>query len=610
MKKQFRNFSVLFAAAAMMASCSNDEPAGNQVPENVKGMDAYLSVNIQDAAGMLAGRADYNDGTPENGDYEYGTGDENAVSSAKFYFYTADGTFTQEGTLTNFTPSAGNNENIEVFGKKVLVLKGLTTNTTPTYMVTVLNAPADFNPGRNLTETQAALSAIRNGDNFVMSTTSFVDASFTDKYGTNKLTTDDFLVQPAGTVTPDDIFDQDNTKHAVEVYVERLAAKVEARIDLAASTVEGADNSGKLNADGYIELNVPVAGNDNNVGGEDATLSTVYVKISNWGLSSTAKTSYMLKNIDGLTDPFANWNKVDYHRSFWGKSTTYGQDLTADNANFITYAQAQGNFTDKNVAYCTENTNDLAHVAGTGTEANLTKNRNLTEIIFTAQVFEKEGTSYKPLAMYRYNGSLYRADWFKQFVLNYLDVNGKLNYYKKTAENKYEQMNATDLKIGFAQETGNTETGKVYVVSTLAPADNLTYCTKNSDGSFDATEKTFDQTAIDALNAALKSFDNKNGTAAYATAYTDGKMYYDVPIEHLVKRANSSDAIVEGNYGVVRNHWYVLTLNKVIRLGKGVFNPDGGEIILPPVEPEDPTYYLGAKINILSWKIVTQEIEI
>ena len=79
-------------------------------------------------------------------------------------------------------------------------------------------------------------------------------------------------------------------------------------------------------------------------------------------------------------------------------------------------------------------------------------------------------------------------------------------------------------------------------------------------------------------------------------------------LEYYWLKGGANNAIVEGNYGVIRNHWYVLTVNKLVRLGTGVFDLE--EVIVTPVEPEDPTYYMGARINILSWKIVTQKVEL
>ena len=614
-KKHFQKFSLLFAAAALMASCSSDEPkGGNNLPDDVSGMDAYLRINIQSADMGKATPSD-TEGA-ENGDYVFGSADEHNISNAKFYFYTADKVFMQEGTLANFNGNAGDpaKPNVEYFGQKVLVLKGLTQNTTPTYMLTVLNAPSDFNPGATLDETRLKIMNIKNGEDFIMSTSSYLSDADGFEYGANKLTTSDFLVQDAGTVTPDDVFDGDNNdKHVVEVYVERLAAKVSVNY-----------NGLNVNEDGYVEITVPVAGNPNELN-QGATLSTVYVKLSNWGLNATAKESYLTKNIAGLTNPSGSWdwNKAADFRSFWGKSVLWGEDLTTENANFITYAQAKGEWGQN--AYCPENTNEVSKIAGTGANAHLTINRNLTHVIFTAGVYEKDAAGeYQPLDMVRYNGSLFKTTWFKDFVLNYLNVNGKLNYYKVSKETtgedgtvtgrEYKQLDATDLMIDFALTEGSDKgTGMVQVVTKLTTEAPKYYVkgTNPATGAETYTATDWTDNAISDLNTALASFDNTQGKTAVANAYKGGAMYYAVPIEHLLKREKTTDAIVEGNYGVVRNHWYMVNVDKILRLGTGVFNPDeGGEQILPPDKPEDPTYYLGARINILSWKIVSQNVDL
>lgn len=613
MKKLFKPFALLFASAALLSACSSDEPAGNSVPENVKGMDAYLRVNIQDAGDMMTRDGDPTDGNlttgdedpnknVNNGDYEFGNVDENTVVSAKFYFYTADKVFSQEGTLTQFKPTGSISDNIEVFGQNVLVLKNLTTNTTPKYMVTVLNAPADFKPGATLDDTRAALSAIRNNDNkktFVMSTTSFVDASFTDQYGTNMLEPSNFNVQPAGTVTPDDVFDKDteNKLKVVEVYVERLAAKVEVR-----SVVATDEN-------GCVELTVPVAGDPNSQGGAQATTTKLYVKLSKWGLTSTAKNSYMIKNIAGLdgssSDTFTVWNAPERKRSFWGKSWLWGKDVDTENANFTSYDDATAEF-NKSFAYCAENTNELGKIA----EGSGTKNRNLTSVLFTAQVFEKdEADNLVALDMVRYNGSLYKTVWFKDFVLNYLNINGKHNYYKQVVnegETEYVQLNAKELGLDLAfvptAEEGQFGNSPVKVVSTLKTFTG--FWVKEGEGYRESSDAD-----LTTLNADLAAFDNKDGKAVTVEAYKDGKMFYDIPIEHLVKeREAETNNIVVGNYGVVRNHWYLLTVDTIKRLGSGVFDPS--KDIITEEDPKQPTYFLGAKINILSWKIVTQKVEL
>ena len=61
-------------------------------------------------------------------------------------------------------------------------------------------------------------------------------------------------------------------------------------------------------------------------------------------------------------------------------------------------------------------------------------------------------------------------------------------------------------------------------------------------------------------------------------------------------------------YGIVSNHHYVVTVNSLTKIGKGIFDPE--EEIVPGKNDEKDTYYVGARINILSWKIVNQNVNL
>ena len=88
-------------------------------------------------------------------------------------------------------------------------------------------------------------------------------------------------------------------------------------------------------------------------------------------------------------------------------------------------------------------------------------------------------------------------------------------------------------------------------------------------------------------------------------------MYYNIPIEHLnndeISETDGNKTIPEAKYGVVRNHHYVVTINKLENMGHGIF--DSSEAIVPGDDDKE-TYYVGANINILSWKIVTQGVDL
>ena len=96
--------------------------------------------------------------------------------------------------------------------------------------------------------------------------------------------------------------------------------------------------------------------------------------------------------------------------------------------------------------------------------------------------------------------------------------------------------------------------------------------------------------------------------SAGATGYKGGLMYYNIPIEHFNNNEIGEDgAIPEAKYGVVRNHVYKITINQLENPGKGIFDPT--EVIIPSDEDEK-FYYVGAQINILSWKIVEQGVNL
>lgn len=89
-----------------------------------------------------------------------------------------------------------------------------------------------------------------------------------------------------------------------------------------------------------------------------------------------------------------------------------------------------------------------------------------------------------------------------------------------------------------------------------------------------------------------------------ANRYEEGLMYYAIPIEHFGKADDGATPaqLLDGNYGVVRNNLYKVEIGKINSLGHGIDDPD------EPIVPGDrkKTLYIAAKINILSWQIVSQ----
>lgn len=562
-----------------LCACSNDESGiiPNDTPNVFTGDKAYIKVRLADAGTLT--RA-------QEGDFEYGT-NEQSIKNASFYFYDADGVFVTQGDVwtdgsASTTTPAGN---IEFASNNIVVLKGLDKKSYPRYMVTVLNKPTGFVHGKTLDEMQTVL-ADNNAEGiyypattdnvttnyFTMSTTSYTETN-REKHFVTEVNEGNISLEP--------MTDASAIANTVTVYVERLAAKV---------TLKVSDNLPK-DANGRYPIKVTVAGENNSAGSGDIASEDLYVELLGWKLNATAKKSFMVKNIDAAwmdNDLGFTWNRPTDRRSHWGKSFNYGFSGYPENAagvpansEYLNYVDLENGLTAlENPAYCAENTN-------TNTIVTANFPTGVTSILLKAKVCDANGNA---LDLVRYNGLLFKQDSFLEYVLNVLQTRNQLDVWY--ANGTDEEGNARYTQIGKEYvKLEHVGDGKVKVVFTNEHGTSL-YAEDGSNCS--------DQT-ITALNDDLAS------ASADAIAYNGGLMYYNIPVEHL----NNGDVaengtIPEAKYGVVRNHHYVVTIDKLEKIGRGIF--DGNEKIVPGDDPD--AYYVGAKINILSWKIVSHNVEL
>ena len=87
-----------------------------------------------------------------------------------------------------------------------------------------------------------------------------------------------------------------------------------------------------------------------------------------------------------------------------------------------------------------------------------------------------------------------------------------------------------------------------------------------------------------------------------SNVWNNGYTYYFSEIEHLGTLSDSATK----RKGVVRNHIYNATINKLSGLGTPVFDPE--EVIIPTRPTEEDTY-MAAQIKVLSWRVVNQNVE-
>ena len=97
-----------------------------------------------------------------------------------------------------------------------------------------------------------------------------------------------------------------------------------------------------------------------------------------------------------------------------------------------------------------------------------------------------------------------------------------------------------------------------------------------------------DADATDELNDKL--------AGSFAEIRSNGRAYYYTDVAHLGTAK-----------GIVRNHFYQIDVNSIKGFGTPVYDPDSEFV---PVIPEDTQTYLAAKINVLSWRIVKQTVDL
>lgn len=585
---KFKSLFLTTAAAMAFAACSSDEPAKNGGNGNIDGEGAtmYLTVNITDA--NTVGRA-------EEGDLVPGAPEEHAVNTAHFFFFDKDKMFVTEASVWRKDGQSGDFEdhNVEFQSNNVLVLKNLTQKNLPKYLITVLNATPELlayvrATPRTMEEVRNYTLQWKNGESFVMSTSSFNGgaSAFPGQYDNAVYYAN--LIQESNLKTEPVDVNNVPASDVVKIYVERLAAKY--TIDLPKGnpfpvdvTIAGLDND-----------------NNNNV---ELGAERVYVKIENFGVTGTEKESYLGKNLDGLTGLWNTWNIAQLHRSYWGKSVSY------DDANAVldrpTFSEVNTDLTKP--VYSNETTKDFTLIRN---ENNVLTPAAVTNIVFTATIYaDKAATT--PLDLILFSGVYYKKDQFVPYILNRLNATNQLNYWIKTGSetetnpdgtlnrDNYTQVSAENVELA----KDGASTGIFKLVANIG-ADTQLYAINGNTAT--AVETSAFETALNTF------FTNEK-----PMAYTGGASVYYVPVEHLLgKNAGSGEnydytVSENGQYGVVRNHWYQIEVGKVFRLGQGVFDPsDNSTEDLIPDNPSKETFGMAANISILSWKVVKQSVDL
>lgn len=578
---KIKHYFGLAVIAAMTASCSSNEDLGTAGPgtgTNEAGVGyATFTINLPTTSGTRAA----GDPTFDHGsDYEY------KVNDATLLIFKqgkatkeGDYTFVESAELGSMAPWKDPSEPGVTTHAKITAKLENVDKTDGYYALVLLNngtgtkakvalptTPTTEGEGMKFSDWNAAA----NAKDIANYTNGFYMAN-APLFKDNKVTT---LVA----INKDNIYpteEQAAKGTATDIYVERGLAKVTLKTGKAAT--------------GNTDDNYTVTG---------VTYKGDKVTIKNWALDVTNTKTFPIHNVDGLSDDYTNiWTNTDTpagsngantqrfvdnnkdtkaKRVYWGKDPNYDNtaaDKTALNAEFNNVANKDVTAEPTTSLYCLENTFNLANM----------KQGQTTRVVFKAK--------YIP------NGIAENTNFYKI---------GK-NTAIWNEDNLVKEIKAAVASVvsGAAGKTtvtlkakGNdiTAAGTHYIT-----ADNITVT--------DVTAETIEK-AITAINTQLGLNESKKvGISTYA----GGESYYIARIKHFGddltkwKSGTYGENNLEylGRYGVLRNNWYVLTVQSV----SGPGYPSVPEV-KPNTPDDEDDNYINVSVKILDWAKRSQDVNL
>lgn len=323
-----------------------------------------------------------------------------------------------------------------------------------------------------------------------------------------------------------------------------------------------------------VTLKVSKDATDNTLTVGDGTFAGATVKIDGWYLQNTNRKYYPVRKTNEQWLNAENYGTVGSdnrfvgvvplpQRIYWAEDHNYNDAVSDENLasefNIVTDVPASWNAVGGR-AYCAENT----------TTAKVMNKKQLTGVLIRATYTPSglsEGESF--LITGQFN-TVYSEAEFKAWVLATLGLASET--VEIIAEDGDAVTDAEGLK-GLITIDGSAPTD-TQAAELLAAADN-----------------------------SIKYY--QEGVSYYYSSIIRHFNEDETPLAGSVADVNEYNEYTHlGRYGVVRNNWYQLTVNSV----SGPGEPEIPEI---PDEPADArTSYINCEINVLSWAVRDQEIDL
>lgn len=578
---KIKHFFGLAVLAAMTASCSSNNDlvgGGNGSGENESGASyASFSINLPTTSGTRA------DGDPT---FDKGNAKEYDVFNATLLVF-KEGTTAGEGNYTlaekvdlgSMEPWKNPSETgVTTQAKITAKLEKVDKNGNFFALVLLNNGSTSADAKVNLPAEGTTFSAWNKADNanytnFTDTKKGFYMANAPLYNSTNKSVT---TLVP---IKKENIFSTEaqasSGEAAADIYVERGLAKV---------TLTAATKDKKT-----VDASSSYAGDE--------------VTINNWALDVTNKKTFPIHNVDGLTTDypeiwkneapataapstpstqrFVDNSKAIAKRVYWGtdpnyKETTLSEETTESKKariNNFNYVKKEDLTADpKDPQYCLENTFNLANMVQGQT----------TRVIFKASYTPKGFTAEDGKTFYKVGTSV--ALWKQKDLMDHIK--------------------AAVTKVISDATTDNT------TINLAAEGNDIT-----AAGNHEIKASNISVTGHTVTDAEAKAVSDKVGLTEKAgiSTYKNGESYYIARIKHFgdvltpwKSGVYGTDNLAYlGRYGMLRNNWYELDVEKV----SGPGYPD-----VPDVKPSTPDdeddQYIKVSVKILDWAKRSQSVDL
>ena len=581
---RIKHFFGLAVIAAMTASCSsnNELVNGGNGSGEVENGTAYASFKINLPTTTGGTRAD--DPTPGTPSFEHGTAAEYEVKNGTILIFDKDGKFVESANLGTMNPWTNVKENgVTTAAIATVKLTKVSVSSTDKYKALVLlnNNTAD-NATKKVTLPTASTDTYATWSKDVSKVNAANYAKTDGIFMANAPMYNGTTKEPTTLVDINGVYaspEEAQAKPATTIYVERGLAKVTMK---------------DFTAGGY------------SIGA--GTYDGATVKIEKWQLDVTNNSTFPVHQIGDLssattgfadiwkTDRFYDQTSTAFKRVYWGIDPNYSDnkyyagdattspkktalDCCKEAFNMITNNQVNGAAGEANPQYCLENTFNLDNMMQGQT----------TRVVFKA-VFTPKGFTGTDKTFYKIGNN---TDIWKE-----ADLKTQIHTVAVTA------MGITDdaerakyvVKLDAADNNISGKAGQH-----LVKKCNITY-------TGEATSSLVTDDIVDKINEKL-GLSDKVGISTYL----NGEAYYIARIKHFNeltpwtagKAYGTDNATFLGRYGVLRNNWYELSVNKVSGLGY----PDVPEV--KPTLPDDENdQYINVSVKILDWAKRSQTVDL